>query len=151
MRPGPTLFFAGLSGIAVLAAVAAGVAVIGTPGQIRSQRLDAQRVADLRAIAAAVDGYRQRYGALPPGLEAVRRAEALRGYGDGPALADAVSGQAYEYRVTGTSSYELCARFDAEAREGRTPGIPGFWRHGAGRRCFALEAPPAGPPAPGRD
>jgi type II secretory pathway pseudopilin PulG len=149
MRPSPALLFAGLSSLAVLAAVVAGIAVIGTPGQIRQQRLDAQRVADLRMIAASVDGYRERHGALPAGLEDLRRYEAGRGYGSGLELEDAASSQAYEYRVTGPASYEICARFDTDARQAGASGTPDFWRHGPGRHCFSLEAPPAPPPAPG--
>lgn len=145
MRPGSALLFAGLSGIAVAAAVAAGIAVTGTPGEVRQQRLDAQRVADLRAIAGAIDGYRSRYGTLPAGLEEMLRREARRGYGAEPDLKDPVSGQAYEYRATGASTFELCARFDAGTPGNGAARQPDFWRHGPGRHCFALEAAPARP------
>jgi hypothetical protein len=52
----------------------------------------------------------------------------------------------YEYRITGTKTYELCAVFEGEdERAGKryagAPAITGqrYWAHGAGRVCFPAE------------
>jgi hypothetical protein len=48
-------------------------------------------------------------------------------------------GRAYEYRVTGGRTYELCATFqrDSNGQSGTQSGH--FWTHGPGRQCFQLE------------
>jgi len=61
-----------------------------------------------------------------------------------------VSRQPYGYAVTGAERFELCATFDRSDAADPRPGPsspygdeprPGFWRHGAGRHCFALLLP----------
>lgn len=135
----PAALFAGAVAVAVLAALAAGVAVIGSPAEIRGMRLDRQKIADLRRIAGAIDAHLNRTGALPPELKALETP-------DQPApfrLADPETGEPYDYAGTGPRSYRLCAIFShptgTDDKDGDRSRTPGFWRHGAGRHCFAIE------------
>ena len=127
----------GLATVAVVAAVVAGLYVLGTPSEERVFRLDERRVRDLSALAGAVDVYWTRYQRLPDSLDD------LRNQMGATVSPDAGSGSAYEYRVLdGGMAYELCATFErASGGEGRA-GSDGFWSHRAGRQCFRRDAPP---------
>jgi hypothetical protein len=67
-KPGKIILVASVIAV-VVAVVTGGIILIGSPTQERMRRLDAQRVADLRAVASAVDLYWTRHGSLPPSLE----------------------------------------------------------------------------------
>jgi hypothetical protein len=118
--------------IAVLAVVAAGLWMIGSPGDARRLRLDARRLGDLRAIATIVDVHWSRERALPASLDEISPAVGAT------STVDPVSGQRYEYRVIDAGAYELCATFEAEWQPGMYGYDDAFWRHGAGRHCFRL-------------
>ena len=53
----------------VIAAVVAGVFVLGSPADERARRLDRRRVEDLQGIAAATDLYWTRHSRLPASLD----------------------------------------------------------------------------------
>lgn len=133
MRRSAAIFAATLAG-AVLIALAAGMAIIGSPAEIRERRLDAQKLSDLRRIATAVDTRLRKTGTLPATLEALQTADqpvSLRLRAPGTA-------EPYDYIPTGPRSYRLCATFGHPHPDGaRTPE---FWRHGAGRHCFAIDS-----------
>jgi hypothetical protein len=114
----------------VMATMAAGFAVLGSPAEERGRRLDGRRVADLRSIAAGVNLFFTRRGRLPASLDE------LGELGPGPSRADPATGEPYEYRVLGTRSYEVCATF---AHGGARSRAEDFWAHRAGRQCFAPE------------
>jgi hypothetical protein len=79
-------------------------------------------------------GYHRDRGFLPPSLDALAETES----GLAPAnLGDPETDEAYEYRVTGAETYELCANFGAAS--GPEDAIR--WRHKPGRTCFDLTAP----------
>lgn len=125
----PHLVFLTASGAAVVAAVAAGVVVMGGPGQARLHRLDAERVEALGRIAGAVEAYRRERHVLPDSLAALAAQE---GSFTAAALGDPESGTPYEYLVTGPGTYRLCATFAAPSEEDAAVR----WRHGPGRTCF---------------
>jgi hypothetical protein len=122
----------GIVALAVLAAVGAGLWMIGSPGDARRLRLDERRIGDLRSIATGIDVQWSRTGALPASLDAV--APPL----PAAATGDPATGQRYEYRVIDAASYELCATFDTESQPNPYGYDDPFWRHGAGRHCFRL-------------
>jgi hypothetical protein len=117
---------------AAVAAIAAALTVVGSPGDARERRLDERRVSDLSEITASVDRYWANNTVLPASLE-----EAARG-GATSVPRDPESGEAYGYRALGDRRYELCATFARPADE--PPGINEFpFRgHAAGRQCFAM-------------
>jgi len=134
--------FAGAATVLVLAATVAGLAVIGPPWKARELRLDQQRVRDLQGISAAVEQHAAAFHELPTTFEDLERPP--RRYR--VKTEDPVSGEPYEYRVTGPAAYELCARFDA-ASEPDAP-IRSGWEHPAGRHCYELVVPPPSPHTP---
>lgn len=136
MKASPALLFVSLASLAVIAAIGTGLAVIGPPALVRIQRLDQQRVQDLRAISIAVQAYSRMHDILPEALDMIQR----QGEWQSLHLRDAVSGLPYEYSIKNASSYELCAQFDAVSADDENRQVSSFWRHGRGRYCFSLEA-----------
>ena len=153
------------SAMAVVAAVAFGLALLGSPAQERERRIDARRVADLHGIAAASNLYWSRHSRLPASLDDLTAAPGLR-----VNTRDPVSSETYEYQALDSMRYEVCATFDGESSAG--PGEPNtvppvvqmscqgchaaarirvddpvtghinhrdLWTHGIGRQCFQLQ------------
>ncbi len=137
-RPGLRWFASGVSAVVAVALIA-GLVVAGSPGRARARQLDSRRETDLAAIASAIDRYWIWHERLPNSLEELssERRVSLRSVGDPE------SSLAYQYRITGDRTYELCATFDTPEREpgSRADALPGneFWRHPAGRHCFQVE------------
>jgi len=136
--------------IAVGAAVAWGFFVVGSPANRRAARFDEQRLEDLRTIAREIERLvvdpedkKKLKQPLPQTLaEAASRAQNER-----VNPRDPETGEPYEYRVTGETTYELCATF-AQARDWDALV---FWNHPAGRHCFrinVIDPPPEGVVAP---
>ena len=138
MKP-QTLFVAGAT-IAVVAVIAVGLVLNGPPAEVRRQRLDEQRIAHLTAISHAVDTLWRADRRLPENLDMLGRDARFRYVRP----SDPVTGAAYEYRVTGAQSYELCAVFDTTGTSDSAPGVA-FWNHGPGRHCFAFTAATVAP------
>jgi hypothetical protein len=129
--------------VASVALVIGGVAMTGSPGAERVRQFDARRRDDLRLIQREV--MRRSYGPgwtdpaaplvqvapLPTSLQDVaRQAVTVR-----PRTADPATGQPYEYRVTGPTTFEICATFGQARDEVRDVA----WNHGAGRHCFLFD------------
>ena len=123
----------GLGIAVVIAAIAGGVMVLGSPTKERQRRMDEKRVEELAAIGRAADLYRSRHGKLPPGLGEMEQetGQVLRTH-------DPATQRPYEYRVLDPEKYEICATFQQDStRGGSWPRE--FWSHGAGRQCSVLD------------
>ena len=125
-----------------------GILIVGSPAAGREQRLDEQRVTDLRTINDEI--LNQVYGdarfaprpvepvpvmtlpkPLPKDLATVAaNAQYLK-----LNVNDPETGTAYEYRPQDTF-YELCAVFSLV----RNQNYDIFWNHPAGRHCFTVDA-----------
>ncbi len=118
----------------VVVSVVAGIVVIGSPSEGRSQELDSGRIADLRSIMSATDLFWSRNDRLPTALE-----ELSEDPRTSVNTVDPGSAQPYSYRIVDEETYELCATFDSESTA--SPGRPmaDFWGHGPGLQCFELE------------
>jgi hypothetical protein len=134
---------------AIAAAIAAvtvvgGIAFVGSPVSERLRKLDGQRVEDLRGIRSAADRYclgpnaRRPDGAppvmvnpIPASLDELARLAVE----ERPNVADPATGEPYGWRVTGDSSFEVCATFDAP----RDEPFEVEWNHPAGRACFTFD------------
>jgi hypothetical protein len=139
MKLQPTFLFAWLGGIAVLAAIAAGFLVIGTPNEIRMRRVDQTRARDLAAIANQVAAYRRTHQNLPQSLSDL--VPSSPSYVLTPRT-DPL-GLPYEYSVKNEYSYELCAEFFGPAEDAANSRDETlFSKHGRGRQCFTLEERP---------
>lgn len=134
-----------VAALVVLATLITGFFVMGSPLAQREYRLDQDRANDLLSIQWEIVNYWQSKEALPADLAVLE--DDLRGF---RAPVDPVTGEPYEYGVTGGLSFELCATFDRESRDdlegrGSYPAYDEFsrafpegssWEHEAGRQCF---------------
>jgi hypothetical protein len=116
--------------VAVTAAVAAGIYLLGSPAAERARRLDDRRVQDLSGIARAVDLYWTRESRFPASLDQLRSDT-----GAGITVVDPATGRPYDYRPLDEGKYELCASFEGDSGESNR-FANGFWTHRAGRQCF---------------
>jgi hypothetical protein len=145
MKASPQSLFAAGASIMVLAVIAVGLFLNGSPADVRRQRLDQQRVADLRAISNGIDEQWSTQNRLPENLAAL---------GNNPRLSylrtsDPDTEVAYEYRVTGPQTFELCGVFETKSVDPSTmPWGSGvfdlnspFWHHEQGRHCFLFTVP----------
>jgi hypothetical protein len=121
---------ASLAGIAVV--VGTGLLVIGSPSSERGRRLDERRIRDLREITRSVGVYFERRRQLPASLGELSGEAGIRIADKDP------SGAPYEYEITGSETFRLCATFQrSSAERGRGTG---FWSHDPGRQCFQIAA-----------
>ena len=131
-----------IAGTGVLAALAVGLILAGSPGAERRRQLDVQRIDDLRSVSLAIEEYYRESRALPDSLGALTMMpnSPLR------SVVDPASGEQYEYRTLDSLRYELCAAFDREgAGDPKLDPNPAsrFWEHPAGRTCFTFRIPRA--------
>lgn len=129
----PGKYIAGPALVVVACAIGAALFMVGSPTRARARQFDVRRVDALGAIARALDVYVTRHGKLPPDLDELTRQS-------GPSLEtrDPETDHPYEYRVTGSRKYELCATFWGETQSERYT-VSDFWSHRAGRQCYELE------------
>lgn len=121
----------------VVAAVIAGLWLIGSPAEQRQQRLDERRVSDLEQLSQAVYWHRNQRRALPASTSDLVNGRRLSRLPFDPSTEEP-----YEYRVTGERRFELCAVF---ATPSRSEDAKDFWHHEAGRHCYEFDVPD--PPA----
>jgi hypothetical protein len=126
LQGGPLLL--ALASAVVIAAIAAGLWLIGSPREQRIRRLDERRVGDLQSIERRIDVYWTRHRALPESLQALHEEPGLA-----PAPIDPVRHEPYSYRRVDEDSYELCAVFDRVSRD------PEIWAHDKGQACFRFD------------
>jgi hypothetical protein len=141
--------FALAASVVVIAAVAWGFSLAGSPAGRRLERFDEQRLVDLKNIVREIQlttmdsgvtnpqGKKSLKAPLPKTLE--EAAKTARG--EKINLRDPETDEAYRYRVKNDSTYELCATF--ARRRDEDSGV--FWNHPAGQHCFTinvLDPPP---------
>ena len=130
------------AGVLVLAAIVSGFLIIGSPSTQRLLRADQQKVGDLQTIQWQVVNYWQQKQKLPAVLTDLE--DPISGF---TVPTDRETGVAYEYRVTSSNAFELCATLNkksiAQPANGSIAkpimygGIEGEnWQHEEGRQCF---------------
>ncbi|MDD5055003.1 MAG: DUF5671 domain-containing protein [Candidatus Peribacteraceae bacterium] len=135
--------------IAIVIAVAAvvyGVVLAGTPATGRLQRLDEQRVNDLRMIQEEILNIV--YGSdrfnppvplvreMPRPLPATLQDIVAEAQYTKLQINDPETGMTYEYRPSPSTTYELCATFSLV----RDLDYDIFWNHPAAEKCFQFDA-----------
>lgn len=141
--------------ILALVTIGAGFFIVGTPGQARLARFDAQKVSDLQNIDSQVKYYWQAKQKLPNTLADLANAPS---YGSAP-LYDAQTGEPYIYQTTGSLSFKLCATFNAASRANQSipletrptmpvpvgvkGALPDEWKHASGNVCFERTIDPS--------
>ena len=127
-------------GVVVVAAIASGFLIMGSPNQVRLYRYDGQKVSDLQNIQWQIVNYWQQKQTLPNSLTELE--DPISG---ATIPLDPQSKEAYTYRKTGALTFELCALFNAESNNevaslARDPYYYGVesenWQHVSGEVCF---------------
>lgn len=128
------------AGALVLASIVAGFFIMGTPGEVRLYRYDAEKVSNLQSIQYQIVNYYQQKGMVPAQLADIE--DPLSGW----TLPQDPQGEAYRYQKKGELSFSLCATFNKESRvqelSGRSAKPYGApmpdenWEHQAGEECF---------------
>lgn len=147
------------SATVIIAAIAAGFFIVGSPATQRARRFDAERVSHLQMIQGGVINYWVYKEELPPDMDALK--DDLTGF---VPERDPETGAQYGYRATGPLSFELCAVFKTEESSIDThtfaskpmpllyPDGPmrsslseqnEIWGHSAGSNCFSRTIDPA--------
>jgi len=136
--------FGAVASIVVAFAIVWGFILAGSPSTRRLERLDEQRLQDLRTIAHEIqslvvnpDKKRELKEPLPKTLdEAVQRSRGAKLNSRDPE-----TGEPYRYTLKNQTTYEMCARFTRR----RESDFLVFWNHPAGEHCFTinvLDPPP---------
>ncbi len=137
----------------VIFTVVAGFFIVGTPAQARLHRLDEQRINDLVSIQYQIVNYWQQKEKLPITLADLN--DPLSGF---VMPRDPQSGDAYRYEKVTSTTFKLCAVFNADGQlntgemvraiQGPVPAGPmgtgekgvgledSTWSHGSGEVCF---------------
>ncbi len=148
--------FIGIVVVMVIAVVAVGLYLAGSPNTERLRRFDEARSQNLMQIAGQIDTFYIEKNQVPDSLDVLVLQSGGKPYGDIHAQKDPRTGVPYEYRVIDKSNYEVCAVFD-QVSYGQTQGGDGYppsmpypasivndqifpWKHGIGRVCFAQNA-----------
>lgn len=123
--------------VVMLAAIVAGMWVMGSPSHQRALRLDAVRGGNLGMISTRLSMHWHAHKQLPQSLAELTPPFVVK---------DPVTDQPYVYTTTGPSTYRLCANFDAASEKegtsfGYIAGASRRWDHAsAGQHCFDLNA-----------
>lgn len=145
--------------ILVVAAIAFGFSVFGSPATQRAMRFDEERVGDLQTIQWQIVEYWQAKQTVPEELSSLN--DPTRGV---QVPVDPKTGEAYKYEKFSATGFKICATFELESvKEGfaatqyvekpiPAPGIESvvrpfveqdYWTHGAGETCFTRTIDPS--------
>jgi hypothetical protein len=123
---------AGVVSLVVVAAIATGVVILGSPSEERARRLDRLRVSELEGLKTAVEFYHRANGRLPASLSELASEPGVR------VSADPTTSEPYRYRTVSADEFELCATFERASEPQRGSGV-NIWQHPAGAHCFTLK------------
>jgi hypothetical protein len=115
--------------LVVMAAVIAGIVILGSPADERAKRIDLRRVSDLQGMENAVNFYFAEHATLPASIEDLSKQPGVH------IGSDPVTGAAYRYRARGADQFELCGTFDRASAPRVLSGVD-LWAHPAGDHCF---------------
>ena len=141
------------AGFLILATIASGFFIIGTPGQVRTYRFDDQKVNDLQNIQSQVVSYWQAKNTLPASLGNLN--DSIIGFS---VPVDPETGASYKYATTSARTFKLCATFGAITQStsptvisrpmaptavGSNDLMNANWFHGKGEVCFTRTIDPS--------
>jgi len=125
--------------VVVVAAVAIGFWIVGSPIQARKHVLDERRSEAIGNIRIAVQSYFRAKGKLPVSLSKLDAPYQDR--------QDPSTGRDLDYAVTGERSYRVCADFETDTThetryEYYQPDSVDYYKHAKGHFCYDLEVKP---------
>lgn len=139
-----------IAGIIVLAALAGGFFMVGSPAQQRARRFDQRRINDLQLIQNQLLNYWMQKEKLPEQINELAK-DQLSGF---TLPVDPETGENYRYHKLTAFSFDLCADFKTDSKNypefpGENPPYPmpvllrfskdhssNTWTHGRGETCF---------------
>lgn len=130
-----------VSALIIIASIAWGFSVLGSPRTQRLVKYDQQRINDLQTINSLVQNYYQLNQSIPDKMSDLTSIQ----YSNIPL--DPETGVPYQYNLIGQSAkaYELCAEFDTDTNEIKSSAPYMYadisWSHPAGHYCFKLAIP----------
>lgn len=148
----PSKLLASIVSVVVVATIAGGFFIIGSPATQRKLRFDGQRIGDLQVLQSEVINYWIKKGKLPDKSEDLK--DNISGFVP-PVDPDTFA--AYEYKAKGKLEFELCANFSLASDETRYKGgmmrapmmypqsaypYGDNWNHKDGRVCFERKIDP---------
>jgi hypothetical protein len=116
----------------VIASLATGFSLTGTPSKQRLSQADVKRTENLRTLAQGVKTWNDVRHQMPSSLEELEQ----QGFSK-ISLADPETKRPYEYQLEQGTSFLLCATFATSSET--EMGSP-FWRHLGGRSCYTFDA-----------
>lgn len=131
----------------VIIGVIFGFYTIGSPQNQRLIRFDDRKISDLQNIQSQITNYWQSKQKLPVKLDDLN--DTISGF---MVPKDPQTGANYEYSVTGTTTFKLCALFNSSDQNTNTnviekpmslDSINNYWNHKAGNQCFSRAIDPA--------
>lgn len=128
----PGFWLGGAAVVIVVVAIVAGFFVIGSPGEARLEKLDDERLDDLRRIRGAIERTE-----IPASLDSLVASRHL----SRDDLIDPTTDEPYGYRVLSDSTYELCATFALSSADlgDRAIDRSTVGSYEAGRHCFTVQ------------
>ncbi|HLC89898.1 MAG TPA: DUF5671 domain-containing protein [Patescibacteria group bacterium] len=107
--------------------------VIESPALARAKAYDRTRISHLQEIRASTEDYYRIYGKLPENLEVI---SSKYGYLQ---IKDPKTEKPYEYSVTGSDTYQLCAEFETSNKDENKDRFDAYYSeflYDLGRNCF---------------
>jgi hypothetical protein len=140
-RVTPSWLARAAGGVVVLV-LALGLFIAGAPAKVRREAMDQRRIRNLVTLSQSVINFDASFKRLPRDLDEIAQ---WNPQAAGMNLTDPARRTRYEYVPHDSSSFELCATFDAADSVGPYGGaVNPFWRHEAGHTCFTFRVRPSG-------
>lgn len=126
----------GLITLAVIAELIYGFMKGGTPWEARKEKLDQTRVADIQTLKYAVEDYFRINYTLPKTLVDIKTTKTY--VVDQSQVNDPETNIDYEYKVSGQTSYQLCANFSTDSLNDKKKQSYSSveFKHPKGHHCF---------------
>ncbi|MFH1565023.1 MAG: DUF5671 domain-containing protein [bacterium] len=122
----------------IIIAFVASLFTVESPMQSRNRKFDEAIISDFNIINMAIETYCQDNEKMPENLSSLKEGSNFLAGDD---IENPISGEEYEYKITGDKTYELCAVFrtsnkEEEENEYRYYGPNEFYLHDSGYQCL---------------
>lgn len=124
--------------VLVLVTLVSGLMIVESPKEARARRFDEQIMNNFATLSDRIGFYYQNNNQLPANLSVLETAGEYGNF-----YADPETGKAFDYKIIGKNTYELCAVFRRDNNEPK-PGYSNYYgarKHNAGYQCLDYTAP----------
>lgn len=133
-----TYLIIGIISLIVLGAIIFGFSSAGSPFETRARKFDDERIKDIRNLSSSIQGYYTKNSVLPKTLSELDNSSY---YLSPNSKKDPETGEEYEYSVTNSTNYDICATFATDSDKDKDPYsyYSKEFNHPKGYHCFNLE------------